>query len=254
MAVLSFLLRATAWAPVLLLLILILATTTTRAQRFDCTSDSCVDRSSFVIKVIVHGTFEDFFWQGIKAAMEQAARDMAVQLDFDLYDTFDDFTRIPDDIRDTLNADPKPDALVVSIPDAGVEAAVKLVMDDGSIPVFGVNSGDQAAPALGLQGFVAMNERLGGQVAGENFERMIMMNNETAGGLGLYINDERESCPASCILRSCVLLHQLLYLFHLTTTIIFFCFLYTSHSYQLCLDKALPRFDERPTGHDDFKG
>ncbi|VEU43564.1 unnamed protein product [Pseudo-nitzschia multistriata] len=52
---------------------------------------SCViDRSGFgPIKVIVHGTKNDPFWQQVKAGMEQTARDMKVDLDLLLYDDED---------------------------------------------------------------------------------------------------------------------------------------------------------------------
>jgi hypothetical protein len=47
--------------------------------------DPCVDRLSYRIQVIVHGTANESLWQRIRASSIQAGKDMRVQLDFELY-------------------------------------------------------------------------------------------------------------------------------------------------------------------------
>ena len=49
----------------------------------DC--DPCINRPTYRIKVIVHGTSRDRFWQRIRASSIQAGKDMRVNLEFDLY-------------------------------------------------------------------------------------------------------------------------------------------------------------------------
>ena len=47
--------------------------------------DPCVDRPSYRVQVIVHGTSNEPMWQRIRASSIQAGKDMRVQLDFKLY-------------------------------------------------------------------------------------------------------------------------------------------------------------------------
>ena len=47
--------------------------------------DPCVDRPSYRVQVIVHGTSNEPMWQRIRASSIQAGKDMRVQLDFELY-------------------------------------------------------------------------------------------------------------------------------------------------------------------------
>lgn len=49
----------------------------------DC--DPCIERPDYSVKVIVHGIASDKFWQRMRVSSRQAALDMRVKLDFDLY-------------------------------------------------------------------------------------------------------------------------------------------------------------------------
>jgi hypothetical protein len=51
----------------------------------DLNCDPCIDRPTYRIQVIVHGTSDDKFWQRIRASSVQAGKYMRVDLDFELY-------------------------------------------------------------------------------------------------------------------------------------------------------------------------
>lgn len=161
--------------------VLLAATMTTfpaAAQVFDCAPPgNCVNRSSFHIRAIVHGTQSDPFWQQMQAAMFQAGDDMKVNFAMELYETFNS-TVMAADVFAVGSLNPQPDALIVSIPDTNVQEAVRNLMQYYQLPVFGVNDGVQVANSIGMLGFVSIDDFLGGKMAGEYF------GNATRGGGG----------------------------------------------------------------------
>ena len=74
------------------------------------------------------------------------------------------------DIVGTVTSESPPDALVVTIPSPEVLEAVKEVA--AFIPIFGMNSGYELAPAAGVLDFFAMDEREGGELAGREFQKL----------------------------------------------------------------------------------
>lgn len=58
-------------------------TTTVKQPVLNC--DPCIDRPTYTIKVIAHGTKGDPFWQRLRTASVQSALDMRVALEFELY-------------------------------------------------------------------------------------------------------------------------------------------------------------------------
>ena len=68
-----------------LALILNLAAVFVAGQEMDLNCDPCIDRPTYRIQVIVHGTSDDKFWQRTRASSIQAGKDMRVDLDFELY-------------------------------------------------------------------------------------------------------------------------------------------------------------------------
>ena len=158
------------------------------AQRFHCVAPyDCVDRPSFHIQAIVHGTYNETFWQQIQAAMFQAGSDMNVTFGMKLYDTFDSY-QMASDISVVGSALPKPDALIVSVPDGIVQNAVGNLIQDYQLPVFGVNVGANVASAMGILGFVSIDDYLGGKAAGEFFASAD--HNHTTGLKGLFVNPD----------------------------------------------------------------
>ena len=74
-----------------LLLIAVLITTTplftfvNAQQSLEIDCDPCIDRPTYKIRAIVHGTKDDAFWQRVRAASVQSGLDMRIDLEFDLY-------------------------------------------------------------------------------------------------------------------------------------------------------------------------
>ena len=153
-----------------------MATTSTSIE-LNC--NPCIDRTSYTIRAIFHGTSNDEYWTKLAASARQAALDMRINLQLELYDVneYSD-ERMANDIRSTVtsvNEEEKIDALIVTIPSQSVANAVRFVADRG-MPIFGLNSGyEQVSDVGGLieEGtvlfFTAMNERLGGAKAAQYF-------------------------------------------------------------------------------------
>ena len=101
----------------------------------------CIDRTSYKLKAILHGSTDDQFWQKLNASAHQSALDMRVNLELQLYEPGDyNEDRMARDIKSMLDSDNIPDALIVTIPSVIVADAVKYVSERG-VPVFGMNSG-----------------------------------------------------------------------------------------------------------------
>ena len=57
----------------------------------DC--DPCIERPDYLVKVITHGTSNDEFWLKMRSSTLQAARDMRVAIEFQLYGKLMHLTR-----------------------------------------------------------------------------------------------------------------------------------------------------------------
>lgn len=133
----------------------------------DINCNPCIDREATRLKAIVHGTTNDLFWQQVQKSMQQAAIDMRVQLDLELYNEVHySEAQMYDDIM-AAGEDETVGALIVTIPSPLVENAVRQVA--GKVPVFGLNSGYQRAQKMGVLNFVAMDDYKGGVVAAKEF-------------------------------------------------------------------------------------
>ena len=96
----------------------------------DCIS--CIDRNSFTLRAVVHGTSDDYFWQRFATSARQSAQDMRVNLQLELYSPgeFSD-KRMSDDIRAAV-VDENVDALIVTIPSSKMVAnAIRYAADSG---------------------------------------------------------------------------------------------------------------------------
>ena len=150
-----------------------MATTSTSIE-LNC--NPCIDRTSYTIRAIFHGTTNDEYWTKLAASARQAALDMRINLQLELYDVneYSD-ERMANDIRSTVTSvseEEKIDALIVTIPSQSVANAVRFGADRG-MPIFGLNSGYEQVGGLIEEGtvlfFTAMNERLGGAKAAQYF-------------------------------------------------------------------------------------
>ena len=130
------------------LLLVFVSISAAQASPLNLNCDPCIERPNFQIRAIVHGQTNDEYWIQMSAAMHQAAKDMRVdfQLD-DLMEVFDP-SKMASSIRslitlantqDSGNAG-IPDALIVTIPSEEVREAVKELVEQTDIPVFGIST------------------------------------------------------------------------------------------------------------------
>jgi simple sugar transport system substrate-binding protein len=107
--------------------------------------------------------------------MQQAGNDMRVNFNMELYDDSESNANtgaaMAAGIKAAIGAEDPPEAIVVNIPSEAVKAAVMEAVSL-DIPVFGMYSGYEYAEDIGMQGFVAMDQELAGEVAGNEFLKM----------------------------------------------------------------------------------
>lgn len=121
------------------------------------------------IIVVVHGQANDSFWSVVKNGVEEAGRDVGVNVDYRSPETFD-MVAMSQLIDAAVNQEP--DGLIVSIPDSdalgpSIERAVA-----AGIPVISINSGSDVSKGLGALLHVGQDEFDAGVAAGEKLASM----------------------------------------------------------------------------------
>ncbi|WP_120631593.1 sugar ABC transporter substrate-binding protein [Ruegeria sp. EL01] len=121
------------------------------------------------IVVVSHGQANDAFWNVVKNGVEQAGKDVGVNVEYRAPETFD-MVAMSQLIDAAVNQEP--DGLIVSIPDAdalgpSIERAVA-----AGIPVISINSGSGVSKGLGALLHVGQDEFDAGKAAGEELASM----------------------------------------------------------------------------------
>jgi len=121
------------------------------------------------IVVVSHGQANDAFWNVVKNGVEQAGKDVGVNVEYRAPETFD-MVAMSQLIDAAVNQEP--DGLIVSIPDAdalgpSIERAVS-----AGIPVISINSGSDVSKDLGALLHVGQDEFDAGKAAGEALASM----------------------------------------------------------------------------------
>nr|WP_321249661.1 sugar ABC transporter substrate-binding protein [uncultured Ruegeria sp.] len=121
------------------------------------------------IVVVSHGQANDAFWNVVKNGVEQAGKDVGVNVEYRAPETFD-MVAMSQLIDAAVNQEP--DGLIVSIPDAdalgpSIERAVA-----AGIPVISINSGSDVSKKLGALLHVGQDEFDAGKAAGEKLASM----------------------------------------------------------------------------------
>src|SRR6478672_13684262 len=112
-------------------------------------------RSDLRFVVVTHGQASDPFWSVVKNGVDQAAKDMGVNVQDQAPDKFDMVAM--SSLIDAAVAT-KPDGLVVSIPDAAaLSPSIKKAIAAG-IPVISINSGSDVAKSLGILTHIGQTE------------------------------------------------------------------------------------------------
>ncbi len=115
------------------------------------------------IIVVSHGQASDPFWSVVKNGVERAAKDTGVNVEYRAPETFD-MIAMSQLIDAAVNQEP--DGLVVSVPDAdALGPSIQNAVSAG-IPVISMNSGGDAAKALGALLHVGQSEFEAGKAAG----------------------------------------------------------------------------------------
>lgn len=136
--------------------------------------------------VVTHGQAADPFWSVVKNGVDQAAKEMGVQVEYRAPTTFD-MVRMAQLIDAAVAA--RPAGLVVSIPDANalgrsIQAAVR-----AGIPVISINSGADVFKRLGVLMHVGQEEYIAGKAAGERMKaagvKTAVCVNHEVGNVGL---------------------------------------------------------------------
>jgi simple sugar transport system substrate-binding protein len=148
-------------------------------------------RSDVKIQVVTHGQASDPFWSVVQNGVDQAKKDLGVDVTYRSPQKFD-VVSMRQLIDSAIAA--KPDGLAVSIPDAtalgpSVEKAVK-----AGIPVVTLNSGSDVSAKLGALAHVGQPEREAGVAAGKRMKAAGASNalciNQEVGNAGLDLRCE----------------------------------------------------------------
>jgi simple sugar transport system substrate-binding protein len=140
----------------------------------------------FRFVVVTHGQASDPFWSVVKNGVDQAAKDMGVEVEYQAPGKFDMVAM--SQLIDAAVAS-NPDGLVVSIPDANaLRGSIEKAVGAG-IPTISINSGSDVAPELGLLTHIGQTEYeagLGGgqRMAAEGVKSALCVNQEV-GNAGL---------------------------------------------------------------------
>jgi simple sugar transport system substrate-binding protein len=114
------------------------------------------------IAMITHGEASSPFWAIVRNGAEAAARQTDVVLDYRAPDIYS-LARMKAMIAEAVAS--HPDGLVVSIPEVGLEPAIRRAVRAG-VPVISINSGSDAARRLGVLAHVGQPEARAGYEAG----------------------------------------------------------------------------------------
>jgi simple sugar transport system substrate-binding protein len=127
------------------------------------TPTNSVAGSRITVAMVTHGQAFDPFWALVKKGAQQAASDFNVALRYQSPTTTDPQAQAA---LITQAAAKKPDAMVVTIPDAPVLAPPIRQVTSAGTPVVVVNVGDRVYRQVGALTFVGQPDYLAGQEAG----------------------------------------------------------------------------------------
>ena len=122
------------------------------------------DRSHLRFDVVTHGQASDPYWSVVQNGVNQAAKDMGVQVEYQAPDTFDMVAM--SQMIDAAVAS-QPDGMAISIPDAdALGDSIKAGVAAG-IPMISLDSGSDVAADLGMLTHVGQTEYEAGVGAGQ---------------------------------------------------------------------------------------
>ena len=123
-----------------------------------------VARKDIRIAVVTHGQASDPFWSVVKNGVDQAAKDMGVEVDYSAPETFD-MVQMSQLIDAAVASEP--DGLAISVPDADALQESIQKANEAGIPIVTLNSGVDDYEQLGALTHVGQTELIAGEGAGE---------------------------------------------------------------------------------------
>ena len=121
-------------------------------------------RGDLRIVVVTHGQSADPFWSVVSNGSHDAAADMGIRVEYQAPGSFD-MVEMSNIIEAAVAS--RPDALVVSIPDAdALEGSIRSAVNAG-LPVLSINSGGDVYSDLGVLAHIGQSEYEAGVAAGE---------------------------------------------------------------------------------------
>src|SRR5215218_806237 len=144
------------------------------------------DRSALRFVVVTHGQASDPYWSVVQNGVNQAAKDMGVQVEYEAPNTFDMVAM--SQLIDAAVAS-HPDGMAISIPDAdALGDSIKAGVAAG-IPMISLDSGSDVAADLGMLTHVGQTEYEaglgGGQRMGEAGVTTALCVNQEVGNVAL---------------------------------------------------------------------
>jgi len=144
------------------------------------------DRGDLRFVVVTHGQASDPYWSVVQNGVNQAAKDMGVQVEYHSPDTFNMVAM--SQLIDAAVAS-QPDGIAISIPDAdALGDSIKAGVDAG-IPMISLDSGSDVAAELGMLTHVGQTEYEagvgGGQRMGEAGVTTALCVNQEVGNVAL---------------------------------------------------------------------
>lgn len=123
--------------------------------------------TTMTVALITHSTPGDTFWDIVRKGAESAAAKDGIEL---LYSSDPDGARQSQLVEQAI--DQGVDGIIVTLakPEA-MSAAVQKAVDAG-IPVFSINSGEEAWEAMGVMAHFGQDELVAGQAAGDKFNEL----------------------------------------------------------------------------------
>src|ERR671921_2736323 len=113
------------------------------------------DRNDLRVVVVSHGQASDPFWSVVQNGVNQAAKDMGVQVEYQAPDTFDMVAMAQ--LIDAAVAS-QPDGMAISIPDADALGDSIQGGIDAGIPMVSLDSGSDVAAEMGMLTHVGQTE------------------------------------------------------------------------------------------------
>jgi simple sugar transport system substrate-binding protein len=146
-------------------------------------------RDNVRIVAVTHGQSADPFWSIVSNGINDAARDLGVQVDYQAPTTFD-MVRMSQ-LIDAASAS-RPSGMLVSIPDPDALAGAIRKVIEAQIPIISINSGADAWRELGVLAHIGQTEYEAGRGGGEKLAaagaRNVLCVNHEVGNASL---DER---------------------------------------------------------------